>query len=159
MSVDLRLFNYELEPVLQRMEWEKFRLTTELTIVINKKKVEQEIYDDFEKQLHNLLNETRSQLHRNFDLNVYQASLGFLSHLSEKLENQRLVLDRINDEKKLVSKKISNLLLKQDVFEEHKSESKLEYLSIEFGKESAELDREWSARAIWSLTSNSTTEK
>ena len=159
MSVDLRLFQYELEPVLQRLEWEKFRLTTELTMVINKKKVEQETYEIFEKQLHNLLHDTRSQLHRNFDLNVYQASLDFLSHLSEKLENQRQNLNRIDDEKKMISKKISALLLKQDVFEQHKDESKLAYVRIALAKKSAELDREWSSRAIWSLTSKSAMEE
>lgn len=151
MKVDLRLFSYELEPAQNKLEWEKSKALMHMSKILTKYRGEKILFDKLEAHHLSVTKSLRRQLEAKFDPDMYQSALIFLDQLSTKIEDQKKVMQTIENEKQLIRKTLFNLQLKNDLFEEHKRECCADFVSVEINKQLSEIDREWSARAIWEM--------
>lgn len=149
MSVDLRGFVYELEPLRRQRQW---KLDTLLARLGRIQVAIQEAQESIEQMKHEQLHQSReaaASFIQRRDPDHHLRCLAWLTHLKAGILAAESRLHDLEAERSKL--RILCLVQKQkvDVVELHREESVIEFTREEAGRIATEADRDWMARAAF----------
>ncbi|MFZ6721392.1 hypothetical protein [Undibacterium sp. Ji49W] len=148
-SVDLRGFFYQLEPVQNKTQWELDLIEVQLADAL--RELEQCRVDIELKQLRKREQSdlARTSWQTNFNMLTHQSALGFLVMLETDIMAGQKHLNQLSH--KVATLRGECVLLQQKIqlMDSHRNECLDEYAAEQLRQQTAEIDRDWSARSIW----------
>jgi flagellar biosynthesis chaperone FliJ len=150
--VDLRRFDYALEPLRKRRRWQLDALEARLG------RVEREVQQAMEelevlRARHREESEQAAQrLSGAIDLEGYARVLTWLADRVRAIHAQQERLEELRRERIRVRAKCLAQQQKVDVIERHRADCLAEFSIEEQNRQSSEADREWLVRRTWSET-------
>lgn len=149
MRTDLRRFDYALEPLRRRRQWELDALRAELGRAQQKVTEAEELVDRLREDLRAATSAAARGLASGIDPVRHPRSVGWLVQLRAGIEAALGRLEVRRTEREAVRKRLVAHQQRLDVIERHREESLAEFGQAEEGRLATEADRDWLARRDW----------
>jgi SMC interacting uncharacterized protein involved in chromosome segregation len=147
MTIDLRGFEYVLEPVLCRRQWQLDALQARLGKIEEAIRAAQDALDELHSRRRALGEDTARSLARRLDLDHHRRCLAQLTHLWTEIELGNDQLATLKDERVSLRRQCLDQRHKVDVIEAHRDECIAVFATDEARRLAAQADRDWLARA------------
>jgi SMC interacting uncharacterized protein involved in chromosome segregation len=147
MTIDLRGFDYALEPLLRRRQWQLDALQARLGKIEEAIRTAQNALDELHCRHRSLGEETGRSLARRLDLDHHRRCLAQLTHLWTEIGLGKSQLATLKDDRESLRKQCRDHRHKVDVIEAHRDECIAAFAIDEARRVAAQADRDWLARA------------
>ena len=148
-SVDLRGFSYQLEPILQRTQWEIDALQMRLGLSLRALEECQSSLRDMEAKLGSQVAALGVTWQARLDPQSYQQGLLFLAQRKQDIETQRKTLESLQENHMLIQKECVVKQQKIELIQSHRNECLDDFMVTQTNLQSSEADRDWNARSTW----------
>lgn len=146
-QVDLRGFQYALEPLLRKQQWRVDALQARLAAMDKLVAAARRECAQVEAALESSAGGLRQQGGGRLDPDAYARGLAWLAALQADLEQKKLRHERLRLDREALLETWLQAQRKVDVTSEHKDECLKEYVLTEQNRLSSEVDRDWLARS------------
>jgi SMC interacting uncharacterized protein involved in chromosome segregation len=147
MTIDLRGFEYALEPLLRRRQWQLDALQARLGKIEEAIRNAQDALDELHSRYRALGEETGRSLVRRLDLDHHRRCLARLTQLWTEIGLGKSELATLQDDRESVRRQCLDHRHKVDVIEAHREECIAAFAIDEARRLAAQADRDWLARA------------
>ena len=149
MRIDLRRFEYALEPLRRRRHWELDALRAELGRVQKHVSEAEELVERLREDLREATSAAASALMARIDPVRHRRSVGWLVQLRAGIAAAVGQLAALRAEREHVRARLVAGQQKLDVIERHREEAQAEFAHGEEARLASEADRDWLARGDW----------
>jgi flagellar export protein FliJ len=146
VSTDLRRFDYALEPLRRRRQWELDALQAELGRVQREVVRAEELVERLRQELQEATAAAVRDVSAWIDPGRHPRSVGFLVQLRVGIEAGAGRVEALRAERESVRAQLAEKQQKLDVIERHREEAVAEFAQHEEARIAAEADRDWLAR-------------
>jgi predicted nucleic acid-binding Zn-ribbon protein len=143
MSVDLRGFDYPLEPLRVRQQWQLDAQRVRLGTVLRELAETQQRLEDLRSQHGARSRELSDQLTRRWDAAHHSGSLRWLARLRSSLQQLELEVAELQVLKSELGAQCLACQRRLDALDAHRDEMQSEFAREETGRAASEADREW----------------
>ncbi len=147
---DLRLFKYELEVALQQNDWHVSKAMIQLAKLNSLHTQSEKMLKESQLKYETLAEVMRQKIQLRYDPTLHQASLDFLDTLTADIQRYQEKMNEIAAERIKVTHMLNHLQLRKETYLEHRKTCQSEFIVDAQNKQLSEIDRDWSARAMWS---------
>ncbi len=146
MSVDLRGFEYALEPLRSRRQWQLDALHAQLGKTQELIRDAHEALTDLRSMLHTQSQGATQSLHRRIDPDRHFRDLKWLAQLQAEISTSESQLAELQSLRSRLRTQCLSLQYQLNVIEAHRDECRAEFACRENGRLTAEADRDWLVR-------------
>jgi hypothetical protein len=146
-QVDLRGFQYDLEPLLRRQQWRVDALQAQLAAMDKAITAAQRECADVQSAIDACASGLRGSGGARLDPDAYSRGLAYLAALQVDLGQKKMRLERVRLDRGALLESYLQARCKVDITSRHKDECLREYILTEQNRLSSEVDRDWLARA------------
>jgi hypothetical protein len=145
--VDLRGFQYALEPLLRKQQWHVDALQARLAAADKLVEAARQVCRDAQSALDACAQDLRRSGSGRLDPQAYGRGLAYLAALQAELARKKLHFEQLRLDRDALRGTYLQAQRKVDLTIEHKDECLKEYVLAEQNRASSEVDRDWLARA------------
>lgn len=146
-QVDLRGFQYALEPLLRKQQWRVDALQAKLAAMDKRVGAARRECTEAAMAFDTCAGGLRQTGSGRLDPDAYARGLAWLAALQADLEQKKLRHERLRLDREALLGTCLQAQRKVDVTSEHKDECLKEYVLTEQNRLSSEVDRDWLARS------------
>jgi hypothetical protein len=144
--VDLRGFNYALEPLHQKQKWHMDRLQCELVQAQAVWLVAKNDLVNLQRTFHDQSELAREALLKRFDPQTHRQTLTYLAQLGQKVQESVQTELKMREAKEAIFADVIEQQKKLDVLVEHKNAELADYVRESSRLDQMQMDRDWIAR-------------
>lgn len=152
MSVDLRRFDYALEPLRRQRQWQLEALQAELGRVLRRIEESQRALEKRRSRHQEQSERAARALTERLDPSTYPRLLQWLAAERRSIKATEESLSEMEGECKRVRARLLAQQQKVEAIEKHREDCVEEFARQEEGRVLSEGDREWLARREWAVT-------
>ncbi len=149
MRIDLRRFEYALEPLRRRRQWELDALRAELGRVQKQVSEAEEAVERLRGDLREATTAAARDLSARIDPSRHPRSVGWLVQLRTAIEAGTARVAALRTARDQVRARLVAGQQKLDTLERHREESQAEFAQVEEARLATEADRDWLTRRDW----------
>jgi flagellar export protein FliJ len=149
VRIDLRRFEYALEPLRRRRQWELDALRAELGRVQKQVSEAEEGVEKLRGELREATAAAARDLSARVDPARHPRSVGWLVQLRAAIEAGVAKVAALRAEREQVRARLVAGQQKLEVIERHREESQADFAQGEVARLATEADRDWLARRDW----------
>ena len=146
MQLDLRGFEYAMEPLRQQRQWRVEKVLADLGQLqhdISQTQAELErLCTEYQDRAHS----AASAAHQHFDIDNHRRGLHWLAALRTQILENESRLDALQSQKSEMQQVLVLVQQKLDVIEQHRDESIADYKQAQYGRLLAQADQDWITR-------------
>lgn len=154
MSVDLRRFDYALEPLRRQRHWELEALQAELGRVLRRIEESQRALEEQRGRYQEQSERASRALTERLDPSTYPRLLQWLAGERRSIKAAEEGLSEMEEECRRVRARLLAQQQKVEAIEKHREDCVEEFARQEEGRLLSEGDRDWLARREWAVAAN-----
>lgn len=149
MTVDLRRFQYQLEPVRSRARWELETLQARLGIAQRELEAAQAKLSELRARHASEARAAAEAFAGRRDPRAHASVLQWLAHLRDRIRDGERAVAELEARRAAAAEACRVQQRKVDALERHREDSLAAFAAEEEGRAAAEADREWLVRVGW----------
>jgi hypothetical protein len=149
MSLDLRRFEYALEPLRRRWQWQLDALQGQLGAAQREIAVEDAVIAGHRERLEAERNRAAAAAVRRLDPSSYPCLLHWLGQLRDVIEAAEVEQDRRRERRAVLQAQCVAQQRRLEALERHREECVAEHVVEEARRDASEADRDWLVRRGW----------